>query len=219
MKPRERMNKAMKCEKPDRVPVWCLLSLEHVVNHGTKDGKIPQIIEELVEAECQLAKDYRFDGTLVYLKKKKKNTSVFELVKKAIQSLPEGDSEHDFDQADPEKWTQDLPTYESEDFYSSHLAREILGDDIHIGGWVPDGFSRAIQWFPNLDEAMMASLLAPIKFKALVNYFDQQCIASARAQIELGKLESLQISSPCCRKHRRWRFHGDPDGGGNHDQP
>ena len=196
MTSKERMNAAMKCEKPDRVPIWCLLSLEHVVNHGTKEGKIPETIEELVEAECQLAKDYRFDGTLVYFPSLRKNTRVFDLIKKSIQSLPEGDSEHDFDQADPDKWAQDLPNYESEDFHSSHLAREILGDDIHIGGWVPDGFSRAIQWFPNFGEAMMASLLDPVKFRARVNYFDQQCIASARAQIELGKLESLQISSP-----------------------
>jgi len=196
MTPRERMNIAMKCEKPDRVPVWCLLSLEHVVNHGTKDGKIPETIEELVEAECQLAKDYRFDGTLVYFPALRKDTHVFDLVKKAIQSLPEGDSEHDFEEADPDNWSRVLPNYEIEDFYSSHLVRKILGDNIHIGGWVPDGFSRAIQWFPNFDEAMMASLLDPVKFKSLVNYFDQQSIASAKAQIELGKLESLQISSP-----------------------
>ena len=196
MTPRERMNTAMKCEKPDRVPVWCLLSLEHVVNHGTKDGKIPETIEALVEAECELAKEYKFDGTLVYFPGLIKNTPVFDLVKKAIQSLPEGDSDHDFDKADPECWAQDIPIYDYDQFYSSHLAREILGEDIHIGGWVPDGFSRAIQWFPTFDEAMMASVLDPVKFKALVKYFDQESIASAKAQIGLGKLESLQISSP-----------------------
>jgi hypothetical protein len=186
----------MKCEKPDRVPVWCLLSLEHIVNHGTKNGNIPDSIEELVEAECRLVEDYRFDGTLVYFPGLRKDKRVFDLVKKAIQSLPEGDSEHDFENADPDNWLYELPEYESEDFYSSHLARELLGEEIHIGGWVPDGFSRAIQWFPNFDEAMMASVLDPLKFKALVDYFDRESIVSAKAQIELGRLESLQISSP-----------------------
>jgi hypothetical protein len=186
----------MMCKKPDRVPVWCLLSLEHIVIHGTKDGNIPKTIEELVEAECQLANDYRFDGTLVYFPGLRRGSPVFELIHKSIHSLPEGDPDHDFEKADPDNWTQHLPDYSSDDFYSSHLTRDILGEDIHIGGWVPDGFSRAIQWFPNFDEAMMASVLDPNKFKALVHYFDQESIASAVAQIELGKLESLQISSP-----------------------
>ena len=196
MNSRERINVAMNRGTPDRVPVWCLLSLEHIVNHGTKDGKIPETIEELVKAECRLVKDYRFDGALVYFPGLKKNSKVFDLVKKALETLPEGDSEHDFDTADPEKWKYKRPEYEEEDFYSSHLAREILGEDIHIGGWIPDGFSRAIQWFPSFDEAMMASVLDPVKFKAMVNYFDQESIASAKAQVEIGHLESLQISSP-----------------------
>jgi len=186
----------MKCETPDRVPVWCLLSLEHIVNHGTKNRNIPDTIEELVEAECKLVSDYRFDGTLIYFPGLRKGSRVFELINKSIHSLPEGDPDHDFEQADPENWMQTLPDYSRDDFYSSHLTREILGEDVHIGGWVPDGFSRAIQWFPSFDEAMMASVLDPEKFKALVNYFDQESIASAVAQIELGKLESLQISSP-----------------------
>jgi hypothetical protein len=182
--------------KPDRVPVWCLLSLEHIVIHGTKDGEIPETIEQLVEAECRLVYDYHFDGTLVYYPGLRKGTRVDDLIRKALQTLPEGDQDHDFDTADPDHWDFVQPTYGDVDFYSSHLTREILGSDIHIGGWVPDGFSRAIQWFPNFDEAMMASVLDPVKFKALVDYFDRESIASAKAQIELGKLESLQISSP-----------------------
>jgi len=196
MNSRERISKVMNCEEPDRVPVWCLLSLEHILNHGTQDGKIPQTIEQLVQAECRLAKEYKFDGTLVYFPSLKKGTPVCELIKKSIQSLPEGDSDHDFDAADPEIWVYEPTNFTQEDFYSSHLTREILGSDIHIGGWVPDGFSRAIQWFPNFGEAMMASVQDTVKFKALVTYFDQESIASAKAQIELGKLESLQISSP-----------------------
>lgn len=190
------MNTAMNRGTPDRVPVWCLLSLEHIVNHGTKDGKIPETIEELVEAECRLVQEYRFDGALVYFPGLRKGSRVYELIKKSLETLPEGDPNHDFDAADPENWEFKPMNYEEEDFYSSHLSRDILGEDIHIGGWVPDGFSKAIQWFPNFDEAMMASVLDPVKFKALVNFFDQECIASAKAQVEIGHMESLQISSP-----------------------
>jgi uroporphyrinogen-III decarboxylase len=89
-----------------------------------------------------------------------------------------------------------VPDYEADDFYSSHLSREILGDDMHIGGWAADGFSRAIQWFPSISEAMLAMIDDPVKFEALVEYFDRISAAWARAQVELGRLESIQISSP-----------------------
>ena len=133
---------------------------------------------------------------MVYFPGIRKESAVGDFIRKSIQTLPEGDESHDFENADPETWVAEIPVYQREDFYSSHLTRDILGESFHIGGWAADGFSKAIQWFPNFDEAMMASALDPQKFKALVDYFDHECIAWAKAQIELGKLESIQISSP-----------------------
>lgn len=196
MTSKERIQITMNRGIPDRVPYWCLLSLEHIITHGLKDSKQPRTIEELVEAEIKLAKDYKFDGALIYLPGSRENSNIESFVSRSINDVPVGEETNDFDLTDPDKWILEIPYYNKEDFYSSHYARDLLGGDYHLGGWAADGFSRAIQWFPSLEESMMAILIDPIKFKALVEYFDNLSIAWAKAQIEIGKLESIQISSP-----------------------
>lgn len=196
MTSRERVNRAMRGETPDRVPVWCLLSLEHIISRGMKNGVLPTTIEELIEAECLLTKRYNFDGALIYLPGNLRWSNIEEFIHRSINSVPVGDASHVFEEADPESWDREDIQYKHEQFYSSFLARNILGEDYHIGGWAADGFSRAIQWFPSLEEAMMATITDPVRFKALVDYFDDVSIAWAKAQIEFGKLESIQISSP-----------------------
>ena len=196
MKSKDRIQIAMDKGIPDRVPYWCLLSLEHIITHGFKDSKQPRVIEELVEAEVKLTKDYNFDGGLIYLPGNRENSNIESFVSRSINDVPVGDERNDFNTADPAKWKLEIPDYSKEDFYSSHYARDLLGNDYHIGGWAADGFSRAVQWFPSLEEAMMALLIDPIKFKAFIEYFDNLSIAWAKAQIEIGKLESIQISSP-----------------------
>jgi hypothetical protein len=47
------MKIAKKMGIPNRVPVWCLLSLEHIINRGMKDFQSPRVIEELVETETR----------------------------------------------------------------------------------------------------------------------------------------------------------------------
>jgi hypothetical protein len=190
------MKIAMKMGIPDRVPVWCLLSLEHIINRGMKDSQSPRVIEELVEAETRLTKEYNFDGCLIYLPGSRKNSNIEEFIQSSIKELPVGAKTNDFKTADPESWVAEIPKYEKDDFYSSHLAREIVGDDLHLGGWSGDGFSKAIQWFPSLEEALMSLLIDPFKFKKLIEYFDELCIAWSQAQVQLGNLESVQISSP-----------------------
>jgi uroporphyrinogen-III decarboxylase len=196
MTSRERIQKAMNGGIPDRVPYWCLLSLEHIINHGMKDDKSPKTIEELIEAEIRLTKEYNFDGALIYLPGNRENSNIESFISRSINDVPVGDETNNFINADPEKWILEIPDYCSEDFYSSLYARELLGSNHHVGGWAADGFSRAIQWFPSIEESMMALLVDPIKFKALVEYFENLSIAWAKAQIEIGKLESIQISSP-----------------------
>jgi len=196
MTSRERVKQAMELGTPDKVPYWCLLSLEHIITHGMKDEKQPTTIEELVEAEIKLTKEYNFDGGLIYLPGDRENANIESFITRSVSGAPVGESTNDFETADPEKWDLEIPEYGEEDFYSSHYARNLLGKDYHIGGWAACGFSRAIQWFPSLEEGMMALLLDPLKFKSLVKYFDNISIAWAKAQIEIGKLESIQISSP-----------------------
>ena len=196
MTSRERIKKAMDLETPDKVPYWCLLSLEHIITHGMKDEKQPRTIEELVEAEIRLTKEYNFDGGLIYLPGDRESANIEPFVTRSISDVPVGDENNNFETADPEEWELEIPSYSEEDFYSSHYARELLGNEFHLGGWAACGFSRAVQWFPSLEEAMMSLLLDPVKFKAFVKYFDNHSIVWAKAQIEIGKLESIQISSP-----------------------
>jgi len=196
MNSRERITTVMNNKQPDRIPIWCLLSLQHIVEHGTPNGKIPSTIEELVQAECTLIKRYNFDGHLVYFPAMKKNQKVAELLDKMIFGVPKGDSEHVLETADPDSWLLNVPDYNQEDFYSSHLTREILGEEHHIGSWIADGYSRALQWFPSLEEASMALLTDPVRFNSLVNYHNEVSIAEVVAQIKFGGIESVQISSP-----------------------
>ncbi|MCX7766479.1 MAG: uroporphyrinogen decarboxylase family protein [Candidatus Sumerlaeia bacterium] len=193
---RERINKAMQRQQPDRVPVWCQLSLEHIIRNTSPPGEFPQFIEDYIRAECELTRRYGFDGMLLYLPGVREGTRIDLFLKNWIFTVPKGDPDHNFATADPERWEQEIPEYEAPDFYSSHLAREILGPDYHLGGWIPDAFSRAVQWFPSMEEALMAMVTDTERFKALVTFFEPQCIASAKAQIRLGKLESIHISSP-----------------------
>lgn len=196
MNSRDRLNTALRGGQPDRVPVWCLLSLEHIIKNGSKEGRIPESIEEYIEIECALTRSYNFDGMLVYFPEVRKESAIGDTIRTMIQTIPQGRHQSKFDDTDPESWERTSLNYSGEDLYSSHLAREIMGTAYHIGGWTPDGFSRAIQWFPSLEDALIATIEDPGRFKALVNFFDDQSIASARGQIEIGKLESIQISSP-----------------------
>ena len=196
MNSRERVNTAMRGEQPDRAPVWCLLSLEHIIRNAFPDGTLPETVEELVAAECRLSQRYHFDGVVLYRPGARRGERVDRFIQDALHDVPHGTAEHRIAEVDPESWPREPLEVEPENFYSSHLAREILGDSYHIGGWTPDGYSSAVQWFPDLQEAMIAMAQAPERFAALVDYFDVISIAWAQAQIRQGKLESVQISSP-----------------------
>jgi hypothetical protein len=182
--------------QPDRIPIWCLLSLQHIVQHGTTEGQIPSTIEQLIRAECELTNKYNFDGHLVYFPAIKKDQKVSELLDKMIFGVPKGEPDHNFETADPDSWSLNIPEFTPEDFYSSRFTREILGEAYHLGGWIADGYSRALQWFPSLEEASMALLTDPVRFNSLVNHFNEISIAEVVAQIQLGGIESVQISSP-----------------------
>jgi len=196
MNSRQRTNLALRGQKPDRVPVWCLLSLEHIIKNGTGDGQIPNSIEEFTEVECRLTQSYKFDGMLVYFPNVRAGSDIGSTIHMMLETLPQGRQADEFQDTDPDKWEYPDLEFEEADFFSSHLARDIMGSDVHLGGWIGDGFSCAIQWFPSLEDAMIATIEDPVRFKSLVNYFDAICIASAKAQIAIGKLESIQISSP-----------------------
>jgi len=181
---------------PDKVPLWCPLSLEHIISQGSPGGGVPETVEQYITVECGLTHTYRFDGALLMFPALRKGADMKSILEQLLFQLPAGSAEHDFSKADPEYWPPAANEFSGDDFYSSRLAREVVGENIHLGGWIPDGFSKAIQWFPSLEEALIAIKLDPGRFQAMIAYFDEWCIASVRAQIELGKMESIQISSP-----------------------
>jgi len=184
---------------PDRVPVWCQLSVGHVELAGFPAGSSARSGEEFIEAQCALVKRYRFDGILVVgacLRRSKSPTG------EDTDCLNQGwDGEQQFSGAfadcDPEHWSNAIPSYTADDFYGAQYARSIVGEELHLGGWVPDAFSRACNWFNfNLSEAMMALAEDPARFLALVEWFRPKTIALALAQAQLGGIESVHISSP-----------------------
>jgi hypothetical protein len=182
--------------KPDRVPVWCQLSLEHIVRNGTPDGEYPATIEDYVRAECGLAQRYGFDGTLLTLPAMREGARVDSFLRLLIHPERPTAADRDFSTADPEAWERPRTELVEDDFYSSRFAREVVGPDLHIGGWIGDAFSFAVHWFPSIGDAMMALAEDPERFRALVTYYEEACIESARAQIRLGRMESISISSP-----------------------
>jgi uroporphyrinogen-III decarboxylase len=65
---KERVSRAMHLEKPDRVPVYCQLSLGHYMLHTEyKPHQIWFSSETFADALLTLARRYRFDGILVNL--------------------------------------------------------------------------------------------------------------------------------------------------------
>lgn len=196
MTSRNRIAAAMQRRRPDRVPVWCQLSLEHTLRNATPGGAYPRSVDEWVAAECALARRYRFDGVLLMFPALREGARVDDLLRHFVQPVAGGDPNHDFSNANPETWPRETTPPEAADFYSSRLARDLAGPDIHIGGWLGDPFSCAVHWFPSLSEAMMAMVEDPARFKALIEFYEPTCVASALAQIRLGGMESIHISSP-----------------------
>jgi len=125
----------------------------------------------------------------LYLPGLKAGAKVKPILEMLINTLPAGDSSHVFEEADPETWQPELPSFQFEDFYSARLARDILGEDFHIGGWTADGFSKAIQWFPGLDDALIGIIQDTQRFKAIVEYFDHQCVLQTRASLNWAELK------------------------------
>ena len=72
----------------------------------------------------------------------------------------------------------------------------MVGPDRHLGGWIGDAFSFAVHWFPSIGDAMMASPRIRSASWPSVSFYEETCIESARAQIRLGGIESISISSP-----------------------
>lgn len=170
------------------------MSLEHILRNGRQGGDIRRNADEYITAACALTKRYRFDGFVCAVLSARKETDLSDWFDFTFR--PVGDASHILANEDPEKWPRDSSAYTAEDFYCTQLARELLGPDIHVGGYTGDGFSKAVQWFPSIEDALIAMQTDPGRFEALVRYCDDWCIAVGVGLITLGGCESMQVSSP-----------------------
>ncbi|MBN1900613.1 hypothetical protein JW926_04720 [Candidatus Sumerlaeota bacterium] len=83
MNERERIKTAMRLKQPDRVPFWRLLS----IRNGIPGGEYPVMIDDLIRAECEMAKRYHFDSVIIYLPGIRENTRVNDLLKAWIGAV------------------------------------------------------------------------------------------------------------------------------------
>ena len=193
MTPRERIAAAMTLQTPDRVPYWCQLSEAHIFQNTLPKGQSrPTTIEQHIECECAMARRYGFDATLLYIPGKFLKGHRF-----AVPPPPTPAREKPvFETADPEKWVRKGERATPDEMYPALLARRMLGEDMHIGGWTSSPFSRAVSWCGGVEPAMLAMIDDPPRFLALVNYFCQDAIEWALDQILVGGMESIHISCP-----------------------
>ena len=193
MTSRERIAAAMKIQTPDRVPYWCQLSQDHIWRNTLPKGQSgPATIEQHVACECAMAQRYGFDATLLYAPGKFRKGHRFDVPVPPATEY----KKPPFETIDPEKWPHHSERATADVMYPALLAREILGEDMHIGGWVIDAFSYAVNWFAGVESAMLAMMDDPVRFLALVNYFCHDSIEWALDQIIIGGLESICISCP-----------------------
>jgi hypothetical protein len=186
---------------PDRVPVWCQLSEGHIGAHGLANGRTPRNGEEGIVANCSLTKRYRFDALFLDSAglRADKAPNGRDLNSMGLRWYDAGQRyEGDLEAIDPDRWPQEPWTWTADDFYGCRVARDIMGDGMHIGGWTPDAYSRAVNWFAvkGMSEAMLGMVADPERFEAIVNWFRPRVIAYALAQIRYGGVESICISCP-----------------------
>jgi len=192
---RSRLQAAMERREADRVPLWCQLSLGHVLAEAFPPARPPRTVAQLTAAEYALTQRYGFDGLLLHYPLASPETQLPASFEEAASLPPAPGPGESLAGVDPDSWERPGPQPEPPGRTSYHLAREIVGWDYHIGGWTGDGFSFAVQWFRSLEQAMLSLLEHPDRFQALVRYFDCVSVASALAQSRRG-VDSLHISSP-----------------------
>jgi len=196
MTSRQRVKLAMRRQQPDRVPYWCQLGAGHV----ERNARRPIVTgNDWLQANCDLAKDYGFDGLLVS-----------GAMDRTDLARPRGESrwgavalQHDlgttpFESLDPAALCPKPPAYTADQFEGCHRARQLMGYDCCLAGFTTGPFARAVEWFgwPPGEKAFFALADDPGRFKALVEYLTEYSIAFATAQVRLGGVDAIDISDP-----------------------
>jgi uroporphyrinogen decarboxylase len=194
MNGKERVRMVMEARLPDRVPVWAQLSYGHLArNGGLADVENPTL-RQLAAAERALHVSYGFDAIFI--------TASVPYVPYAPgqpwMGFPEADTaaSRDLGTVEPGDWPP-LETSVTDEWAEPYdLAREELGERLHLSGWLLDSFTQACVWCGSVQQGLLAMMDHPERFQRLVTYIDQLNIATARGLARRAGMESVCISSP-----------------------
>lgn len=223
MTPKQRMKLAMACERPDRVPLMCQLSLGHIHRNLHMDPvRFWYTSEGLAEAFITMAERYRFDGILVNTYGR--NPKIMQQIKSVEPHagghllvwengdetfLPPNDDPRYLKHREPAHRPTDIgdidvdsiPVIESPaelPDYCMDILKHVIrrkGADLAIHGEIGTAFERLLVLFDAYSDGLMALMDNPEKCKAIMDRINRSCIAEAKAQCELG-IDVLKLSSP-----------------------
>lgn len=217
MNSKERMQIAMKNQKPDRVPVMCQLSHGHIFQAlGISASAFIFNGRKMAEGFYKIRELYQFDGVLVNNIHTTKPPDFFEhvVVEKEHSCdcirLPNGDEYHCPCNDDAILIPKDAIMPEIDGICVEDLVIETQVEDYRVETqkllveWSDNEFSvhgetvSPFDWLVILmgvQNAMMALLIDPEKCHQLLEKYLPQSIAFAKKQIDVG-VDAMKISSP-----------------------
>lgn len=214
----ERIHIAMQHKEPDRVPVMCQLSQGYMAING---GETPLDMyfnaESAARAFFKTRKDLDFDGILLNVTFDDDWRRVYEGIRTeqtengeryilpdgciyenrngqlTLVNAPKKSTPPDIDDIEPEEVPLRLD-------YSSSMALHKLAvaegrrEQFSVHGEIVSPFD-CLCVLLGLENAMMAMITDPEKCEAILARYVEQCVAFAKAQIDVG-VDTMKISSP-----------------------
>ena len=215
----ERIHRAMRHEKPDRVPVMCQLSQGYMAMHGgEKPFDMYFNAQSAARAFFKTRKDLDFDGILLNVGFEDDWRSIYERTR--VEHTNDGDrytlptgyiyedrngqltlvhnpnkdaALADIDDIEPDAVPLRLD-------YSGAMALHKLAvaegkrEQFSVHGEIVSPFD-CLCVLLGLENAMMAMITDAEKCEALLGRYVEQCMAFAKAQIDVG-VDTMKISSP-----------------------
>lgn len=215
----DRIHLAMRHQKPDRVPVMCQLSQGYMaINGGEKPFDMYFSAESAARAFFRTREDLQFDGILLNVAFEDDWKDLYDRVK--VESTPRGerytfpdgriyeDCNHQLTlvyNPEQKKAMPDIDDIEPDEVplrldYSSAMALHKLAvaqgrrDNFSVHGEIVSPFD-CLCVLLGLENAMMSLIIDGEKCEAILVRYVEQCVAFAKAQIDVG-VDTMKISSP-----------------------
>jgi uroporphyrinogen-III decarboxylase len=214
----ERMHLAMAHQKPDRVPVMCQLSLGYMEKHG---GERPFDFyfnpESMARALMKTRRDLQFDGVLLNVTFAENWAETYRSAqieqvdgaerytladgrvyedRNQLLSLvydPGRPPAPDIEDVDPDKVPLRLD-YSNDMVLHRMVVEQGRREQVSVHGEIVSPLDCLCELL-GLENALMAMVLDGEKCKVLLERYVAQCVAFAKAQIDVG-VDAMKISSP-----------------------